>query len=126
MLVVSATTKEDKISPKSDRGAQVNISAPGDCIEITTLPRNKYERCVTGTSFAAPHVSGVAGLLLKLNPRLGANEIYDIITKTSDDLGPVGKDEYYGYGRVNAEKAVIYTLFYNPSFFVDTLRLLML
>lgn len=57
-----------------------------------------------GTSMAAPHASGVAGLLAAKG--LTNQQIVDCLKRTSDDLGVPGRDPTYGYGRVNANRAV--------------------
>jgi len=59
---------------------------------------------------AAPHVTGIAGLLLSVNPNLTPSQIRNIIQQTAEDKGATGFDNYYGYGRVNAYKALKYTL----------------
>lgn len=58
----------------------------------------------SGTSMAAPMVSGVAALLASQG--LTNTEIIDRILATADDLGAPGKDPLYGAGRVNALRAV--------------------
>ncbi len=67
-----------------------------------------------GTSAAAPLVSGVIGLILSVSPELSAKQIYSILKSTADkvdyeagEYSPfTGFSEYYGYGRINALKAV--------------------
>ncbi|MCY2990031.1 MAG: tandem-95 repeat protein, partial [Planctomycetota bacterium] len=58
-----------------------------------------------GTSAAAPHVAGVAALLLDVNPHLTRAELYQVLTSTAVDLGAPGRDTVYGFGRVDAEAA---------------------
>lgn len=63
----------------------------------------------TGTSMAAPHVAGVAALVIgKHGGELAPSEVERILRASSDDLGKTGNDDYYGAGRVNAAKAVQY------------------
>jgi subtilisin family serine protease len=60
-----------------------------------------------GTSMAAPHVSGVAALIIgEAGGSLPPDVVFQVLRRTSDDLGPKGFDEFYGSGRVNAFKAV--------------------
>ncbi|MEW6061973.1 MAG: S8 family serine peptidase, partial [Bacteroidota bacterium] len=59
-----------------------------------------------GTSMAAPHVSGIAGLILSVNPNLTPSQVRTIIQQSAEDKGTTGFDNYYGYGRVNAARAV--------------------
>lgn len=61
-----------------------------------------------GTSMATPHVSGVAALILSVNPALTPAQIEQILKETADDLGTFGKDDEYGYGLINAFRAVGY------------------
>ena len=60
-----------------------------------------------GTSMAAPHVSGVAALIIGKNGgSMSPIQVSSILKSSSDDLGVVGVDAYFGNGRVNAFKAV--------------------
>ena len=59
----------------------------------------------SGTSMAAPHASGIAALLAAKG--LTNVQIVDCFKRTSDDLGAPGRDPVYGYGRVNAARAVV-------------------
>ncbi len=55
---------------------------------------------------ATPHVSGVAALILARNPSLTPDGVRGVLQMTADDLGTPGRDNYYGYGLVNAEAAL--------------------
>lgn len=60
---------------------------------------------MVGTSMAAAHISGVAALALSAVGGTGA-EVAHVLMTTADDFGQRGKDEWYGYGRINAYRAV--------------------
>ncbi|HWH08256.1 MAG TPA: S8 family serine peptidase, partial [Candidatus Thermoplasmatota archaeon] len=82
-----------------------DISAPGVDVGSSTSGTNGYHY-MTGTSMAAPHVTGVAMLIKTLNPTFTASQITSRLTSTAVDLGPAGKDDTFGYGRLNAAAAV--------------------
>ncbi|NRD55973.1 peptidase S8 [Corallococcus sp. AB030] len=72
-------------------------------VSITGLD---YQR-ESGTSMATPHVSGVAALVFSARPDLSAAHVRAVLEKTAkDDKTTPGKDEKYGYGLVQAAKAV--------------------
>lgn len=92
------------------------ITAPGTNI-LSTIPNNAtaYK---SGTSMAAPHVAGVAALILERNPKLSATKVREIMGKTAQKIGSYPYDttktygtwnERYGYGLVDAYNAVINT-----------------
>lgn len=75
--------------------------------DIHTLRlNNKYTSTFVGTSAACPQASGVAALMLSVNPNLTAKQVEDILFRTATDMGPKGRDDNYGYGLVNAFEAV--------------------
>ncbi len=80
-----------------------NISAPGTDI-YSTLP-SEYGM-MSGTSMAAPHVTGVVGLMFAVNPMLSATQAKNLLYNSARDIGNAGWDETYGYGEVNASAAV--------------------
>lgn len=59
-----------------------------------------------GTSMAAPFVAGVSALILSKRPDLTNREVEKILKDSADDLGNAGKDDLYGYGRINAYNAL--------------------
>ncbi|MDP2941147.1 MAG: S8 family serine peptidase [Candidatus Omnitrophota bacterium] len=69
------------------------------------MPDAKYSRMM-GTSMACPHVAGTAALVLAAHPEFSVEDVRQAILSGSDDIGVPGFDMYYGYGRLNAAKAV--------------------
>ena len=63
-------------------------------------------RSMSGTSMATPHVAGVVALMLSANPGLTTIDVHKIFELTSVELGDAGKDNTYGWGRVDALAAV--------------------
>ncbi len=104
LLTVSSTNSSDARSSFSSYGNYVDLSAPGEYI-LTTGVGGGYVR-VQGTSFSSPIVSGVAALMMSVNSSLSPAQIDGILESTVDDLGDAGWDTHYGYGRVNAARAV--------------------
>jgi len=70
-----------------------------------TVDGDRYIRAV-GTSMATPHVAGAAALLLEENPSLTPLQVKTLLEQTADDLGAGGRDNAYGWGRINIEKAI--------------------
>ncbi|NYZ13323.1 autotransporter domain-containing protein [Azospirillum sp. RWY-5-1] len=60
----------------------------------------------SGTSMAAPHVTGVAALLIEAFPNLTPEQIVDLILVSAVDMGQPGVDEAYGHGFVSVERAL--------------------
>lgn len=104
MLVVSGTTSADALASWSSWGSFVTIAAPGDGIWTTDIG-GSY-RAASGTSFAAPIVAGVAALVMAARPDLSNSQVENILYSSAKDLGDVGRDKLYGFGRVNAAGAV--------------------
>lgn len=61
---------------------------------------------VNGTSFAAPHVSGAAALVWQMFPFFTADQVRQTLLGTASDIGPPGVDDIFGYGLLDAGKAV--------------------
>ncbi|MCG8606897.1 S8 family serine peptidase, partial [bacterium] len=103
-ISVGATDFEDGLAGFSNFGSSVDLVAPGVDL-FTTMRENQYGP-FSGTSAAAPMVSGLAALILSRTPQLSNESVKGLITSTADDLGDEGWDLLYGAGRVNALKAL--------------------
>jgi thermitase len=107
VLAVGATDEADQRAYFSQIQPYVDISAPGWNIPSTAheLDLDAYG-AYAGTSFSAPYVSGLAALLLSINPSLDANALREILVTNVVDLGQPGLDWEYGFGRIDAARAV--------------------
>ncbi|MCL2013243.1 MAG: S8 family serine peptidase [Cystobacterineae bacterium] len=89
----------------SNFGPEVDVCAPGVFV-YTTNNGGDYLTSFNGTSASAPHVAGVAALVLSINPHLSAAEVEEILRHSAEDIAPPGRDDFTGYGMLNALKAV--------------------
>jgi subtilisin family serine protease len=103
-FAVGATNYYDLRWEGSNYGPELDIVAPGDTI-YSTSKTGQYEY-LTGTSMAAPHVSGLAALLLSAKPGLSLADLRYIIQVSAEDLGSPGYDLEYSSGRINARYAL--------------------
>jgi len=117
-ITVAASNYMDAKSCFSNYGEKIDVSAPGGDVTrcggpddfifslkaaFGTMCTSNLKYCgARGTSMAAPHVAGLAALLLAKNPSLTNEQVRQIIRTGADDLGTAGKDSNFGYGRVNA------------------------
>jgi thermitase len=109
VLAVGATDVNDKIANFSTHQSYVGVSAPGVNILSTYYDPKKNKRSYvsfSGTSMAAPMVSGLAALLLSKHKDWTPEQVMARIVKTADDKGLRGKDPYYGAGRINVARAL--------------------
>lgn len=104
VVAVTATNENDNPALFTTCGDWVDIAAPGTSIYSTYL-WNDYVS-MSGTSMACPHVAGVAALILSQYPTMSNEQVRSQLLYTADDLGATGFDIFYGYGRVNARKAI--------------------
>jgi subtilisin family serine protease len=115
IIAVGSTNQSDIHSYFSTYGSAIDVAAPGEDILSTFRygvtfidPNYEYE---SGTSMSTPYVSGIASLLKGYNLDLANDDIEHIIQLSADDVNSTqypGWDQYLGYGRVNARKALDY------------------
>ena len=107
VIGVGATTSSDTRASFSTYGPHVDIAAPGDQIYSTyvNLFGSTYADD-SGTSMAAPFVSGAAALVWARSPGLTNQQVVDILLATAFDLGTAGRDDYFGRGRLDVRYAV--------------------
>jgi subtilisin family serine protease len=119
-FLVAATGPTGQVASYSDFGGSINIAAPGgdtaasntgrcstaDCV-LSTWPTNQLG-LMEGTSMAAPHVAGVAALLLAQNPARGATNVFSTVERTAKPLAGAGA------GIIDAQKALAVDAVTNP------------
>jgi hypothetical protein len=111
VIGVTATQVDDEFSYWSSYGAADDVSAPGasvfttNCYVCKPAEGGPYTY-ISGTSFATPNVAGVFALMRARYPTWTNREVVVRMLATVDDLGAPGYDVRYGYGRVNAYRAL--------------------
>jgi len=104
VIAVTATDSEDQLFKASNRGDHIAVAAPGVDILLPS-PGGGYQ-VSSGTSFAAAHVSGIAALILERKRDLKHEAVRKILTSSAKDLGPKGRDIYFGAGLADAYQAL--------------------
>jgi thermitase len=123
VISVAATDREDRHPDFSCYNDRVDVAAPGRGIwGVCILPAYAPAAPINGTYAAAAHVSGLAALIWSVNPNLTPDQVEEIIKSTAVDLGEPGRDNYFGWGRIDAAAAVMATTHYlevEPAHVVD-------
>jgi|GEM_PF-1264058 len=104
VIAVVATDRYDGRPYWTNYGDWVELAAPG--VDIYSTVWNDGYTYMSGTSMACPHVAGVAALVWSQFPGKARNWVRLWLRYTANDLGDPGFDIYYGYGRINARRAI--------------------
>lgn len=102
VIAVAAIDSNNKRPSFSSTGNTVEVAAAGVNV-LSTYLNNKYVS-MSGTSMAAPFVTGDLALLKQANPGLSPNQLRAKLNENVIDLGTSGKDSWYGYGLIQAPK----------------------
>jgi hypothetical protein len=108
VVAVAATTEGDSPWSSSNRGPEVDVAAPG--VDIISAGRYGSYYFSNGTSMATAHVSGLAALIWSLEPGLGAVQVTGVITTTAQDVHNLGWDTRTGWGRIDAQAAILHSV----------------
>ena len=95
-IVVGAINSDYKRCSFSNYGSSVDLAAPGDNI-ISCWVGGGYA-LASGTSMAAPHISGAAAMYRLMYPNYGSSKTAILLRSFVQDLGASGQDDYYGKG----------------------------
>jgi len=101
MIAVSAIDSNNLAAAWSADGIEVELAAPGAGIYSTWLDGGYTT--MSGTSMAAPFVSGAAALIMQNNAGISPDEVRAVLANNAMDLGAQGKDNVYGFGLVQAD-----------------------
>jgi serine protease len=143
VISVSAVDVQRRLATYSNTGAAIDVAAPGgdnsvdingdgypDGVLSTGGTKsggaiNYVYSFLNGTSMASPHVAGVMALMKSVNPDLTPADFDAMLRdgQLSDDLGPAGRDDQFGYGIINAQRAVLAALEANGTTPADNPRL---
>ncbi|HNP37437.1 MAG TPA: S8 family peptidase [Woeseiaceae bacterium] len=135
VITVAAMDDADKRARYSNWGSPVDIAAPGSNIlslrarytDLLYFVEDDYvpgrnvigdDRLLyhaTGTSFAAPFVTGIVSLVWSLRPELAATQLRRMVLHSATDVETPGIDEFTGFGLVSAPAA----LKADPAYFID-------
>lgn len=126
VISVSAVTINETLAPYSNYGSTIDVGAPGGsstdtngdgfmdgvlnaCGDDSSGSIEMTYTFATGTSVAAPHVSGVVALMKALYPGLTPDEFDSLLAGgyLTRDIGVEGRDDSFGYGLIDAYKAVL-------------------
>lgn len=111
VLAVTAADAAGKVTNYSAAGPEVDLAAPGD-----SIPTDGWSRAggygytyASGTSLAAPFVSGEAALIWSQHPEWSRDQVVETLEQGAEDLGFPGRDDHYGYGLVDVKLALTLT-----------------
>lgn len=122
VIGVGAVKNDLTKMPESAVGPEVELVAPGDSI-LSTFPiewdyedgrTDGYTR-LSGTSMAAPHVTGLLAIYKERFPQMTNVELRNLITSTAKDLGVKGRDTLYGFGLIQYRTELPYSVSFTKT-----------
>ena len=104
VVAVTATDVADRLYSQANRGGYIALAAPG--VDVLAPSADHAHRLLSGTSYAAAHVSGIIALMIERHPGLDADRVRRALATSAVDLGTPGRDDQFGAGRANAFAAL--------------------
>jgi subtilisin len=121
VIAVTAIDQNDQRAVFSPIDSKIELAAPGVNVNSTICMATQANTCLTegygllnGTSMAAPHVTGVAALVLSLDMTKTNKEVRTILQNTARHVGDQGRNNVYGFGVVDASNATLGIPTYPP------------
>lgn len=102
VVSVASVGRSNGISSFSQYNTMVDVAAPGENILVAQPFSLRGYTVSSGTSFSTPYVASVAALAKSMNQGLSGNDFQRLIEVSSTDLGTPHRDDYYGWGLLNA------------------------
>ena len=106
VITVGAIEQSGQRASYSNYGPELDVVAPGTNIISSYIGGPSRYTTMSGTSMATPFVAGVVALVRAANPNLTPSQVTTVIQQSATDKGTPGFDNQYGYGLVDADKAV--------------------
>ena len=113
VIAVGSTDDDGKVSSFSNVGPEVTVVAPGRRVlsttptyPVTAFPIPREYGTMSGTSMSTPLVTGLVALMWGRHPGFSHRKIRQGLTSTASKLGTSNFDNSWGFGRIDAEKAV--------------------
>jgi hypothetical protein len=110
VVTVASTDMADRASTFSSASPAVDLAAPGDAIPVavpTIFTPTGFTR-LSGTSFAAPVVSGAIAWIWTTRPELEKTQVIELLRRSARDLGPRGRDVDTGFGLLDLPSALTF------------------
>ena len=126
VISVSAVNINSGLASYSNYGAYIDVAAPGGdsgdyngdgyadkvwstCADDTSGSIVFNYAAYNGTSMATPHMAGVVALMKAINPAMTPSQLDSLLISgdITNDIGAAGKDTQFGYGLIDALKAVV-------------------
>lgn len=105
VIAVGAVNSSMERPSFSSTGTEVEFAAPGKDI-LSTYLNNEYA-VSDGTSFAAPHTTGMLAILMQKYPNMTNKQLRKELRNHVQDLGEPGRDQWFGYGLINYNKTIL-------------------
>jgi len=109
-ITVGSVDPDGFMSDFSNYGEHLDVVAPGkNILTLGSLDVKPYRGAYVvadGTSLSTPYVAGLAALMISQDPAISFDGILRRLKYSSIDLGDSGRDDLYGYGRIDAFKAL--------------------